>query len=448
MLKKKVNQYIENEHLLVTSDKVLVALSGGADSVALLCVLQELGYSCRALHCNFHLRGSESDRDEAFVRNLCAEKNIPLTVTHFDTSAYATAHKVSIEMAARELRYQFFETERINQHAQAIAVAHHRDDNAETLLLNLIRGTGINGLRGIRPRNGFIVRPLLVVSRDEILAYLKQINQSYVTDSTNLCDDYIRNKIRLNLLPLMTQINPSVKETLASTASRLADVAKIYNQAVHQVKERITSLSDNGCFCINIEAWKKCEARRSLLYELLSSYGFNTAQIDDIYNSAWKEPGRRFMSVTHELLRDRESWIVYPIETNRSSVPPLQIVEREGTCAFPDRTGDLTWNVMGREQLHSIPKDKSYACLDAGLINFPLFLRRTEPGDKFIPFGMKGKKLLSDYMTDRKMSVYQKKHQWVLCCQSDIIWVVGERIDNRYCVTEKTKEVLCLVINR
>ena len=244
MLKYDVQRFIEEKDLFNLQDKVLVALSGGADSVALLRILLSLGYTCECAHCNFHLRGLESDRDESFVRQLCEEHSIPLHVTHFDTSAYAKEHHLSIEMAARELRYEWFEHIRKEIEASVIAVAHHRDDSVETFLLNLMRGAGINGLKGIPVKNGYIVRPLLSVSRDVILDYLQAINQGYVTDSTNLEDEYMRNKIRLNILPLMKEVNPSVMETIQETTFRLSEVASIYHQnRIEAITHKVTFLS-------------------------------------------------------------------------------------------------------------------------------------------------------------------------------------------------------------
>jgi len=212
MLMKKVKEFIEKEDLFSKQDKILVALSGGADSVALTRILITLGYHCEAAHCNFELRGEESDRDEDFVRNFCRSLNIKCHSIHFETRRYADQQSISIEMAARELRYNWFSKICEESDCQVVAVAHHKDDSVETMLLNLIRGTGINGLLGIRPKNGNVVRPLLCASRQEVVAYLHRMNQTYVTDSTNLEDEYTRNKIRLNLLPLMEEINPSVKD--------------------------------------------------------------------------------------------------------------------------------------------------------------------------------------------------------------------------------------------
>ena len=442
MFSKKIEKYITSEHLLQDGTSVIVALSGGADSVALFRVLSELGYQLKAVHCNFHLRGAESDRDELFVRELCAIQQTDLEVVHFDTEKYAAEHRVSIEMAARELRYNYFEHVRMESGAEAVAVAHHRDDSVETLLLNLIRGTGINGLKGIRPKNGYVVRPLLVVSRQEILDYLKKIGQDFVTDSTNLHDDYTRNKIRLNLIPLMEQINPSVKESLWLTANRLAETAAVYNRAMEKEKERVSSFTKDGNLSIDINAWFKSDAPRNLLYELLSPYGFNASQLEDIYLSAGSEPGRRFYSSGYELLLDRGCWLVYPLV--QPAICSFVIDVPEGTCVLPDGSGILEWRTVPYNERFEIPRERHIACLDTLLLEFPLGVRRVEKGDRFVPFGMRGQKTLSDYMTDRKFSLHRKKCQWVVCSGEKIVWLVGERSDNRFRITAQTRQVLVL----
>ena len=253
----KVESFISRHKLLTPGAKVLVALSGGADSVALLVALLKLGYHCEAVHCNFHLRGAESDRDEAFVKQLCEKKGVKLTTAHFDTAAHAKAHGISIEMAARELRYKLFEELRSSCGAEAIAVAHHRDDSAETVLLNLIRGTGIKGLRGIQPRNGNIVRPLLCVGRADIIDYLEWRGEKFVTDSTNLTTDYTRNKIRLEVIPKLAEINPSILDSLAATAQRIAEAELIYSHSIKEATERVKKEN-----CIDIEATRSHRCSR------------------------------------------------------------------------------------------------------------------------------------------------------------------------------------------
>lgn len=443
MFTRQIAKFIASERLLSHDARVLVALSGGADSVALFCVLKQLGYALSAVHCNFHLRGAESDRDETFVRDLCRKEHVPLEVVHFDTIAYAARHKMSIEMAARELRYEAFETLRREQEAEAIAVAHHRDDSVETLLLNLIRGTGINGLKGIRPRNGYVIRPLLAVSRQDIADYLERIGQAYVTDSTNLHDDYTRNKVRLNILPLMEQINPSVKDSLTETAARLNEVAILYNKVMKAETQCISTHLPDGTLHIDQTKWQASDTPKSLLYELLSPYGFRPAQIDDICLSARHTPGRRFRSATHEVLSDRGCWLLYRLDTPENV--SFEINTQDGYRTLPGDARQLAWDTIDITRFE-LSRSKAVACLDAGKLSFPLTVRHAAQGDKFIPFGMKGKKLLSDYMTDRKFSLRQKELQWVVCCGEQIVWVVGERIDERYRVTEQTRTVLRMTI--
>lgn len=298
MFRERVQQFIDDKVLFKSTDKVLVALSGGADSVALLRVLLALGYPCECAHCNFHLRGEESDRDEAFVRALCQHLGVVLHVKHFATEEYAHQHGWSIEMAARELRYDWFKELRQEREASVIAVAHHRDDSVETILLNLIRGTGIQGLKGIQAKNGWIVRPLLQESRNTIEDYLSYLRQDYVTDSTNLQDEYMRNKIRLNILPMMKELNPSVMESIFEMGERLAEVAGIYQRNRHEAINKCIKRVGNDLCCIRINDVLNDEAPASLLHELLSPYGFRTAQEKDIMHAMRQDQsGKRFYRI-------------------------------------------------------------------------------------------------------------------------------------------------------
>ena len=284
MIIQRISQYIESEQLFNLNDKLLIALSGGADSVAMLKVLIHLGIKCEAAHCNFHLRNEESNSDEAFVAELCKQEGIALHVKHFDTKEYAQSNKVSIEMAARELRYTWFEEWLRQSNSTAIAVAHHQDDSVETILLNLIRGTGINGLLGIRPKVGCIVRPLLCIGRQDIVDYLQEIGQDYVTDSTNLEDEYTRNKIGLNLLPMMQEINPSVGQSIVNTSNYLNGANKVYQDYIRTGRERV--LNDNG---VNIELLLNEIAPETILFEILFPLGFNSPQIGEIYKAISKK---------------------------------------------------------------------------------------------------------------------------------------------------------------
>ena len=430
MFKHRVQKSIEEKALFTLQDKVLVALSGGADSVALLRVLLSLGYTCECMHCNFHLRGEESDRDEAFVKALCEEYSVQLHVTHFDTETYAKEHHQSIEMAARELRYAWFHQLKEERKASVIAVAHHRDDSVETFLLNLMRGTGIDGLKGIPVRNGYVVRPLSQESREDILDYLKAIHQDYVTDSTNLQDQYVRNKIRLNILPLMKEINPSVMESIQNTSFRLSEVASIYHQGIDYRLNQIVKKNSDDFMQVSIADVLNDIAPNALLHELLSPLGFNSEQVRDVYRSLeHSQSGKRFLSKEWELIRDREDLLLHRIKQEETA-PELIVEEIEYT---PDLI---------------IPRDKHIACMDADKVEMPLTIRKWQVGDKFVPFGMTGKKKVSDYLTDRKMSLYQKDNQYVVCSGDHIVWIVNERNDNRFRITPHTKRVLLIQIKK
>ena len=425
--KNRIQHYIETRNLFAMKDKVLVALSGGADSVALLRVLTDLGYTCECAHCNFHLRGEESNRDEKFVRTLCDEHNIPLHIKHFETNSYAKEKQISIEMAARELRYEWFEELRKETGATVIAVAHHRDDSVETFLLNLIRGTGINGLKGIQTKNGYIVRPLLETSREDILNYLDYLKQDYVTDSTNLQDEYMRNKIRLNLLPMMKDMNPSIMESIQNTAEKLAEAANIYNQNRKEILKTSIQITSDG-YMLPIRTILEDTAPQSLLHEWLSPVGFNSSQIKDIHQSLKNEQsGKLFISNKWELLRDRDFLILQP-KQKEENIPKISIETIEIDNDF------------------ILLKDKNIACLDADKVALPLEIRKWKKGDKFVPFGMKGQKKVSDYLTDKKFSLFQKEKQYVACCEGEIVWLVGERSDERYKITERTQRALILKI--
>lgn len=443
-LEQRVQSFITQHGLLAPGAKVLIALSGGADSVALLRMLIRLGYGCYAVHCNFHLRGEESNRDEGFVTELCRSLEVPLEVLHFDTEVYAAEHKISIEMAARDLRYREFERIREEHSLSAIAVAHHQDDAVETLLLNLIRGAGINGLTGMRVRNGNVVRPLLCLSRDEVLCYLDCLGQSYVTDSTNLTDEYARNKVRLGLIPLMQQINPAARENIANAAARLADAATLYNKAIADSLNRIVIPVEPG-IDLDINGLMQCDAPQAVLFEMLHPYGFNSRQIVDIYRSLNGESGRMFYAEEYVALKDRNLLCVRLRESSDEEV--LYTLPDEGTLQLPDGTLFTITRIIP-DNSWSIPKESSVCVLDASILCHPLIVRHPQEGDRFRPFGMKGTKLLSDFYTDQKLSRIERDKQWLLCHGEDIVWAIGLRTSElcRLCGAEKEVVVLRIVL--
>ena len=424
----KVKDYIKKHNLLNSNDLYLVALSGGADSVALLLLLDEMGCQLHAVHCNFHLRGEESDRDERFCEQLCQQKNIPFHRIHFDTMTYAETHQVSVEMAARELRYRYFEQLRKDIGAAGVCVAHHRDDTVETVLMNLVRGTGLRGLTGIQSKNGNILRPLLGVSRAEIEEYLRKKGQEYVTDHTNLETDVLRNKVRLQVIPLLQQLNPAVSENIQRAAENLSDAQAVLDAVMlpyQHVKELdLNQLTDTA-------------SREYITFEWLKNYGFNGAQVRQILTA---ETGRVFSSPQgYDVLVDRGHLLVEP------SLKPMKNlrIPEEGTYVLDDQT-----RISVKREPVWISRDAAMATVDASRVRFPLTVRRVEEGDWMIPFGMEGRKLLSDLMTDRKMTVFEKRRQLVVVDgEGNMVWLVGIRTDNRCRVSSDTTEVLSFYTN-
>lgn len=434
----RVEQYIVTNGLLAGGEKIIVGVSGGADSVALLDILHSFGLECVVAHCNFHLRGEESNRDAFFVEELCKKYNLKYERIDFDTEAYAAINSVSIEMAARELRYNWFEQLRVIHMADKIAVAHHRDDSVETILLNLVRGTGIRGLTGIAPVNGYVIRPLLSLSRDEIVEYLKDRRLSFVDDSTNNEDMYARNKIRLNVIPMLEAINPSVKESVNKTAEHLTQVANIYYMYMAQVKANI--FADNK---INISMLVQYLEPEAILFELLSPYGFNSATVRQIFESVISQSGKIFYSETHELLKDRGYLILK--KKDNLKIERYNIHEDETTLSRPIHLKIERTPVNGD---FSIEKNPDIIYIDADKLAYPLTLRKWRQGDWFMPFGMKGKKKVSDYFSDNKFSLFDKEAAWLLCSGDDIVWIIGHRSDERFKITDKTTEVVKIIYSK
>ena len=453
-----MRRFASVHELFVYGGKYIVALSGGADSVSLLFVLKhlehELGIGVEAAHCNFHLRGAESVRDEEFCKQLCERLSVPLHLIHFDTQAYADLHRVSIEMAARDLRYGYFENLRRDIEAQDICVAHHRDDSVETVLLNLVRGTGLRGLRGIQPRNGNIIRPLLSLSREDIVQYLDALGESYVTDSTNLHNDVKRNKIRLDVMPLLRELNPSVSQSIFESSLRVGEALKVFDEAMKRSIADVTATSPSHHLTISpphhlvisVERLKKQPSPEYTLHEILSSYGFTSAQIEQIYGSLDTcSAGKIIASDSHELAFDRGSLLVQPRTNVADAVRSMRIPET-GTYVFSDSLKiKLAAEDCGDDYVPSRAAD--CVCLDASDIKFPLTLRHIEQGDRFVPFGMNGMKLVSDYLTDRKKNVFEKRAQLVVTdAQQRIVWLVGERTDNRFRISKETSKALRLTL--
>ena len=433
-MKEQIQQYIIQHQLLSGEKPVVVGISGGADSVALLHILVSLGYKCIAAHCNFNLRGDESSRDEQFTTDFTQRLQVPLCKISFETNKYAQENRLSVEMAARELRYRWFEELLNTYDADAVAVAHHRDDSVETLLINLTRGSGLTGLTGIKPKNGNVVRPLLCVSREDIYAYIENNGLEYVTDSSNSSDIYTRNFIRLKVIPLLEEINPSVKASLARTANHLYDASLIYNHSIEEARRVI--IQNNR---LSISALLSFPAPATILYEMLKPYGFSRTVCESIFTVLDKDSGKIFYSSTHRLLKDRSDLLIDVLsgEDNRAYLINLE----DDNVDLPV---ELKPEIVVIKEDYQIEKDKKFAYFDFDKLSFPLVLRHWQEGDWFVPFGMKGKKKISDYFSDKKFSLFDKEKTWLLCSGQDVIWIVGERTDNRYRIEKTTKRVLKL----
>ncbi len=435
LFEQKVDLYISRQQLLYKGKKYLVALSGGADSVALLRCLERLGYTIEAVHCNFKLRGEEADRDEAFCKSLCQELNIPFHVVHFDTKSYAALHKISIEMAARNLRYSYFERLRTDIDAEGICVAHHQNDVAETILLNMVRGTGISGLEGIHPKNGNILRPMLSVSREEVLAYLTTLKQAYVTDSSNLVPDVKRNKIRLQVLPLLEELNPSIIKQLSILGEQAHEASKVIKASLNEY-----SLLEE----ISIDTLLQESSPEYAVYFYLKDRGFSGKQIRQIAQSLDSPTGAKWISTSHELVIDRGRLVVHTL----SDLPTKHLrIPEEGRYIYDDHLS-IALKRIARTNDWQIPKTSLHIALDANKVVLPFVLRPALEGDRFKPLGMKGSKLVSDLLTDCKKSIIEKERQLVLVdANQQIIWVVGIRPNQDCRITDATQNIIDIVVS-
>ncbi len=431
---KKVESYILKNNLLTGGAKVIVGTSGGADSIALLHILKQLGFQCVAAHCNFHLRNEESNRDEQFVREFASKLGLEYHKIDFDTTLYAQTNKVSIEMAARDLRYNWFEELRTLLNAEAVAVAHHADDNVETLLMNLTRGTGLRGMTGIPIRNGFVIRPLLCCSRQDIINYLNKNNLHYVTDSTNSENEYVRNRFRNEIIPTFEAINPAFRQTVNDTINRFEEIEEMYDEYIEFIKNRIISV-ESGNTIINTDFIKTKKYAKTILYEILSPFNFHIDTISNILICLDSAPGALFYSQTHQLLHDRNQLILSDIKSVNSNIYNIEIDNKE---IFEP----IHLKICRRRFDGKINKSSNYATFDAAKIIYPLTLRHWQQADSFVPFGMKTHKKVSDFFIDNKINRFEKENTWLLLSGNDIIWVVGQRTDNRYSVDKNTSEVI------
>lgn len=434
-LEKAFGEYIRSGQLFTSGDKLLLAVSGGVDSMVLCELCHRAGFTFGIAHCNFQLRGEESDRDEAFVKDAALRYNASFHVIRFDTKRLAEEKKLSTQEMARELRYRWFEELRQSTPYDFVLTAHHADDNIETVAMNFFRGTGIRGIRGMEPGQDHLVRPLLFARRKQLEEFAQSENIRFVTDKTNREDHYTRNYFRLQILPLVEQVFPGTGENLLHNISRFRDVETLYHEAVTRHKKKLMVQAGKEIH-IPVLQLKKTPACQTVLFEILSAYDFSAAQSTEALSLLDSETGRYISSETHRLIRNRQWLIIAPVENNAEG---LVLIEGPGK-----------WNVgpvsMVIEQLkwenQPWPKDPNITYLDAAEIKFPLILRRWKQGDYFYPLGMPKKKKLARFFIDQKLSRTQKENIRVLEMDKKIVWIPGYRIDDRFKVTGKTMQVL------
>ncbi|MFY8037854.1 MAG: tRNA lysidine(34) synthetase TilS [Cyclobacteriaceae bacterium] len=424
-----------------TTDKILLAVSGGQDSMAMLDLFVQSGFAVAVAHANFQLRGAESDEDEMWLATYCGKKSIPFHSTRFDTNNYAITKGISIQMAARELRYAWFHQLREVLNMDWVATAHHHNDSIETILLNLTKGTSLKGLQGIAPVHGRLLRPLLFATRHELAAYVADRGIPWREDESNESDDYQRNLIRHHVVPRFFELNPSFETSMAKTAEKLAGAQQIVKKAVRDWA-RMYVHNEGELTYMAKKGIREADADRyadALLWELLQRYGFHHDQCLQIVTALDGQPGKKFVSATHELVVDRADLIIKPLATRFTDVAVT--IEKDQTKVFlVGQTMTIQTSTWGA----SIQRSKTGATLNLGLISFPLIWRKWKAGDWFVPLGMKNRKKISDFLIDEKISVAEKESVTVLESGGDIIWVVGYRIDDRFKVTEPTAQALDL----
>lgn len=442
-MQQAFQQFILKEKLFSPQQKILLTVSGGVDSMSMALLFLDAGYTFGIAHCNFGLRGIDSDGDEYFVKEWAAKHSISFYSRHFDTEDYANRHGISIQMAARELRYEFFEELATRYDYDFIATAHHRDDAIETFFINLIRGTGISGIKGIPARSGRLIRPLMFASRAQIEAYAKEQKLKFRNDSSNDESKYQRNQLRHHVLPELLKIDPGFPETMSENLRRFEQAETIYRE---KIRETVASLITEtaGEIRIPIARLKALNPLPAYLFEMIRKYGFNEEMCKEIIRTLQGEPGKIFHSHSHRLLTDRSFLIMKPHEKDfLKQFETFIIRENDKNIEQPV---SLTIKHKSIDNTFAIPGDPTIACLDATTLTFPLTLRKWQKGDVFHPLGARGKKKLSDFFSDHKFSIFDKENCWLLVSGGRIVWVVGYRIAHFARVTDQTKKVIMFTL--
>ena len=439
----KLDDFIHSKQFITDSDSLLVAVSGGIDSMFLLHYLISKNYKISVAHCNFDLRGDESEGDERFVKRFCKANSLKLHVKKFQTALYAGIERISIQMAAREIRYFWFNDLCESNNYTKIVTAHHKTDNAETILLNMVRGTGLKGLEGIAPIKGNKIRPLLCLSREEIESFVSEKKIKYRNDSSNLSDKYYRNRLRHHVLPELKEINPSFENTLQANADIISQANGFINYYIENIKKEIITVT-NDSILIDIEGLVELPEPKFILFNLLTEFEFNAAVVNDIFDSLKGISGKLFFSSTHRLIINRDQLIIERI--SKEDLPTYQIYSNTINLETPHHSWVFEISNSISSKADQISNFMNVACFDLEKISFPLTIRLWQKGDKIIPLGMKGHKKVSDILIDKKLSLPQKEKIWVVISKKEIIWVGGLVINDDFKITTDTKKVLRMEI--
>lgn len=437
-MEQKFLEYIEENHLIKNQNLILLGVSGGIDSVVMLHLFQKTGLRFAVAHCNFQLRGNDANADEQLVEQLANDCNVPYHAILFNTKAYANRYGISIQMAARQLRYQWFDDLCAKHNYQAVAIAHNSDDVIETLFINLARGTGIHGITGIKTKQGNIIRPLLFASRQMIEDYCNKHNLVFREDSSNKETKYSRNKIRHRIIPEFEQINPNFRKNILQNINHFADAEMIYKTEIENKRKQCLLIKENRIL-IKIDKIKDLHPLQTYLFEFLQPYGFDNKITNSIGEALHSESGKRFYSDTHQLIKDRKHLIIEPItENNDKKEKEIQ----NSTKKIIIGQYQLTFEKMEWKN-KSVPLCKpNEAYIDYNKLQFPLTVRYWQAGDFFLPLGMTKRKKLSDFFIDQKINILDKAKTPVLCSGKDIVWVINNRIDNRFKITPETNFIL------
>jgi tRNA(Ile)-lysidine synthase len=430
----KFQNHIEQNFAQLKDKKLLLAVSGGIDSMVLLDLFYKLRFDICVVHCNFQLRGKESDGDEVLVREICQERYIPYFIETFDTLEFANENKLSIQLAARKLRYDWFQ-EIISLGFDYVLTAHHLDDNVETFLINFTRGTGLEGLTGIPAQNGNIIRPLLPFSRLEIENYALENKIQWREDSSNASDKYFRNKLRHDIVPILKELNTGFLDSFQNTLDHLQQVESLVNDASKLVYEKVVEVKENQLE-IHLISLLQFKNYKAYLYQWLKAYGFSAW--NDIYDLVEAQSGKQVFSETHVLLKDREKLILFERKSSNNSA--IFIIESL------DSKVNIPLKLRFYKGVNIFETHSNCIFVDESKLKFPLTIRKRQEGDYFYPSGMNGKKKLSKYFKDEKYSLLDKENQWLLCSQDQIVWVIGKRVDNRFTSNETTQNSIKIVL--